>query len=75
VHSLYLFPGAQTPLTRICIGGDNLLLLYANERARMWDAKTREFRRSMTLEKAQEVLQQEGWIEMYEGYARDSHSI
>ena len=32
--------------TRICVSGTNLLLLYADDHARLWDVKTLEFRRS-----------------------------
>ncbi|KAI0060412.1 WD40 repeat-like protein [Artomyces pyxidatus] len=61
---LYTIPGAQAPLSRICVGGDNLLLVYAHDRARLWDAKTREFWRSMSLDKANEMLEQGGWTEI-----------
>lgn len=64
VVSLYMVPGAPAPLTRICVGESNLLLLYADDRARLWDVKTLEFRRSMDLEKAKELLAQGGWTEL-----------
>ncbi|KAI0053216.1 WD40 repeat-like protein [Auriscalpium vulgare] len=60
----YIIPGAQAPLSRICLGGDNLLLIYAHDRARLWDAKTTEFWRSMSLDKAHEMLEQGGWVEV-----------
>lgn len=63
-ESLYIIPGAQAELTKVCTGGDNLLLVYANSRARLWDAKTREFWRSMDGEKASEMLGQGGWLEV-----------
>jgi hypothetical protein len=59
-----MVPGAPAPLTRICIDESNLLLLYADDRARLWDVKTLEFRRSMDLEKAKELLAQGGWTEL-----------
>jgi hypothetical protein len=62
--SLYMVPGAPASLTRICVGESNLLLLYADDRARLWDVKTLEFRRSMDLEKAKELLAQGGWTEL-----------
>src|SRR5258708_32329086 len=65
VASLYLVPGAPAPLTRICVGGSNLLLLYADDRARLWDVKTLEFWRSMDTEKAEELLAQGGWTELF----------
>jgi hypothetical protein len=59
-----MVPGAPSPLTRICIGGNNLVLLYADDRARLWDVKTLEFWRSMDLEKAKELLGQGSWTEL-----------
>jgi hypothetical protein len=64
VASLYMVPGAPAPLTRICVGGNNLLLLYADDRARQWDVKTLEFWRSMDAERAKELLAQGGWTEL-----------
>jgi len=61
--SLHLIPGAHAPLERVCLGGDNLLLIYSDGRARLWDVKTREFWRSMGLDKAEELLGQGGWAE------------
>ncbi|KAI0320952.1 hypothetical protein OF83DRAFT_1102148 [Amylostereum chailletii] len=58
---LYMIPGAQAPLSKICVSGESLLLVYKNDRARLWDPKTREFRRSMTLDRVGEVLGQNGW--------------
>ncbi|KAI0298119.1 hypothetical protein B0F90DRAFT_1818820 [Multifurca ochricompacta] len=69
---LYMVPGAPAPLDRICIGGDNLLLLYRDDRARLWDVKTLEFWRSMNLEKAGELLSQGNWTELS---FRDSSSV
>lgn len=62
--SLYMVPGSPAPLTRICVGGNDLLLLYADDRARLWDIKTLEFRRSMDVEKAKELLGQGAWTEL-----------
>lgn len=62
--SLYMVPGAPAPLTRICVGGNNLLLIYADHRARLWDVKTLEFWRSTDLEKAKELLALGGWTEL-----------
>jgi hypothetical protein len=64
VVSLYMVPGGPASLARICVGGSNLLLLYVDDRARLWDVKTLEFRRSMDLEKAKELLAQGGWTEL-----------
>jgi len=62
--SLYMVPGSPAPLTRICVGGNDLLLLYADDRARLWDVKTLEFWRSMDVEKAKELLGQGAWTEL-----------
>ncbi|KAK0185711.1 hypothetical protein F5146DRAFT_1071194 [Armillaria mellea] len=61
---LYLIPGSAFPLTRTCLGDDELLLIYADRRARIWDAKTKEFRRSLSLDKAEELMEKEGWLEL-----------
>ncbi|OCH87320.1 hypothetical protein OBBRIDRAFT_889871 [Obba rivulosa] len=60
---LYILPASVAPLQKVCIGGDNLLLVYTDHRARLWDARTREFWRSMNMEKADEMLKQGGWVE------------
>ncbi|KAH7928777.1 hypothetical protein BV22DRAFT_1058262 [Leucogyrophana mollusca] len=60
----YLIPGAASPLRRICTGGDNLLLVYADESARLWDGRTGEFWRSMGADKVEELLGQGGWMQM-----------
>ncbi|KAJ7726520.1 hypothetical protein B0H16DRAFT_1592489 [Mycena metata] len=61
---LYLIPGSAFPLERICLGEDNILLVYADRRARLWDVKTKEFWRSMSLEKAEELVAQGGWTDV-----------
>ncbi|KAJ3575868.1 hypothetical protein NP233_g816 [Leucocoprinus birnbaumii] len=58
---LYLIPGASSNLESICVGGHNLLLIYADRRCRLWDVQTKEFWRSMGVEKADEMLEQGGW--------------
>ncbi|KAF8575607.1 hypothetical protein K439DRAFT_1398053 [Ramaria rubella] len=60
---LYLIPGSAARLDRICLGEDNLLLVYADGRARLWDVKTQEFWRSMTTKAVDELLKQGGWFE------------
>ncbi|KAJ7644581.1 hypothetical protein FB45DRAFT_898250 [Roridomyces roridus] len=60
-HFLYLIPGSAFPLPRICLGDENILLIYADRRARLWDIKTKEFWRSMGLDKAEELIAQGGW--------------
>ncbi len=59
-----MVPGAPAPLIKVCTSGDNLLLLYGDDRARLWDVKTLEFWRSMNIEKAKELLNKGGWAEL-----------
>ncbi|KIK67043.1 hypothetical protein GYMLUDRAFT_216928 [Collybiopsis luxurians FD-317 M1] len=61
---LYVIPGSPFPLQRVFLGEDNLLLAYADQRVRLWDVRTREFRRSMSLDKAEELIGQRGWSEI-----------
>ena len=56
-------PASAAPLKRICLSEDNMLLVYTDGRARLWDTRTREFWRSMSVEKAEELVQQGGWFE------------
>ncbi|KZT12183.1 WD40 repeat-like protein [Laetiporus sulphureus 93-53] len=58
---VFIVPASSAPLSRIYVGEDNLLLLYADGRARLWDSKTREFWRSMSAEKVDELMKQGGW--------------
>ena len=53
----------MSPLIRVCIGGDNLLLIYGDRHARLWDVKTQEFWRAMTIDKAGELVGRGGWAE------------
>ena len=62
--SLYLIPGAAAPLCRVCIGNNNLLLVYENRRARLWDVHTKELWRSMSLDKVDELLEQGRWADL-----------
>jgi len=64
-NSLYLIPTSVHPLVRVCIGGDNLLLIYEDRHARLWDVRTQEFWRAMTDDKAEELVGQGGWAEWY----------
>lgn len=63
--SIYLVPASVAPLLKVYLGEDNLLLAYSDQRARLWDIKTREFWRSMSTEKVGEMLKQGGWMEWY----------
>ncbi|KAE9411158.1 hypothetical protein BT96DRAFT_982933 [Gymnopus androsaceus JB14] len=61
---LYLVPGSPFALQRVYLGADNLLLAYADQRVRLWDVRTREFWRSMSLDKAEDLVAQGGWTEL-----------
>lgn len=65
LDSMYLIPASMYPLLRVCIGGDNLLLIYGDRHARLWDVRTREFWRAMTVDKADEMVHQGGWAEWW----------
>ena len=69
-YSMYLIPTSMSPLVRACIGGDNLLLIYGDRHARLWDVKTQEFWRAMTVDKADELIGQGGWAEWYVTHRR-----
>jgi hypothetical protein len=60
--SLYLVPGSAAPLTRVCLRGKDLLLIYADHHGRLWDSQTKELRRSMRQDKAEEMMSQGGWV-------------
>lgn len=59
-----MIPGAPATLERMCLGEDNLLLYYANHMVRLWDVKTKEFWRSMTAGKADELMREGGWAQL-----------
>ncbi|KIJ60314.1 hypothetical protein HYDPIDRAFT_177510 [Hydnomerulius pinastri MD-312] len=65
---LYTIPGGSSPLSRIHYGGgeehDQVLVIYADDSARLWDIKTGEFRRAMDRYKAREVVSSPGWLEI-----------
>lgn len=63
-YSLYLIPGSPVSLKRMCLGGNSLLLIYSDARVRLWDAQTKELRRSMTQDKAEELLAQGEWADL-----------
>lgn len=62
---LYLIPASRVPLRRIFIGGNTILLAYANGKARVWNIETGEFRRSTGLDAAEEMLREGEWSELY----------
>ncbi|KAJ4468166.1 hypothetical protein J3R30DRAFT_3715082 [Lentinula aciculospora] len=61
---LYVVPGSPFPLQRVCLGKDDLLLVYIDQRVRLWDVRTREFRRTLSMDKAEELFAQGGWSDI-----------
>ena len=61
---MYLVPGSPAPLYRISIEGDNLLLMYTDDRARMWNMKSTMLLRSMEREKAERLLDEGNWFDL-----------
>ncbi|EJD50966.1 hypothetical protein AURDEDRAFT_112046 [Auricularia subglabra TFB-10046 SS5] len=59
-----MIPGSPAPLERIALAEDNLLLFYADGRARLWDVKTLEFWRSMARDTAEELLRHGEWLDV-----------
>ncbi len=72
LFSIYLVPASVAPLLKVYLGEDNLLLAYSDQRARLWDIKTREFWRSMSIDKVGEMLKQGGWMEWYVSNVKSS---
>lgn len=61
---MHLIQASMHPLVRVCIGGDNLLI-YGDRRARLWDVKTHESWRAMTVDEADELVGQGGRTQWY----------
>ncbi|KAG2341534.1 WD40 repeat-like protein [Suillus weaverae] len=64
---LYLIPGASSPIAHIYAGGDDnnrAILIYADGSARVWDVEPGEFIRATTEEKAKELVDAGGWIDI-----------
>ncbi|KAL1677221.1 hypothetical protein EV122DRAFT_291263 [Schizophyllum commune] len=64
LEMVYMIPGSVATLRKICLQGNNLMLLYADGRARVWDTATRELWRTVGQDKALEMLQHGGWTEL-----------
>lgn len=65
MDELFLLPAARAPLTRIFVGGRDILLAYENSKARVWNVETKEFRRSTGLDSAEDMMSTPGWAEVY----------
>ncbi|WWD04165.1 hypothetical protein V865_002231 [Kwoniella europaea PYCC6329] len=64
MDDLFLIPASRTPLRRIFIEQKDILLAYANGKARVWNTQTQEFRRSTGLDAAEDMLQVGDWAEV-----------
>ncbi|KAK6908897.1 hypothetical protein I203_102903 [Kwoniella mangroviensis CBS 8507] len=64
MDDLFLIPASRTPLRRIFIEQKDILLAYANGKARVWNTQTQEFRRSTGLDAAKDMLQDGDWAEV-----------
>ncbi|KAI1788856.1 WD40 repeat-like protein [Ganoderma leucocontextum] len=71
---VYLVPASAAPLQRVCLREDNLMLVYGDGRARLWDTRSREFWRSMSTEKAEEMMQEGEWLHWYGALLNSSES-
>ncbi|EIW81457.1 hypothetical protein CONPUDRAFT_124586 [Coniophora puteana RWD-64-598 SS2] len=60
---LYMVPTSSTPLTKLYLSGDNLLVLYASSMGRLWDMRTGEFWRALSSDKVRELVAQGEWTE------------
>lgn len=65
MDQLFLIPASRAPLRRIFLGGKDVLLAYANGKARVWNVETCEFRRSTGLDAGEDMLQSGDWAELY----------
>nr|XP_019009161.1 uncharacterized protein I206_05807 [Kwoniella pini CBS 10737]OCF47942.1 hypothetical protein I206_05807 [Kwoniella pini CBS 10737] len=61
---LFLIPASRTPLRRVFIQEKDIMLAYANGKARLWNTQTQEFRRSTGLDAAEDMLQNGDWVEI-----------
>jgi hypothetical protein len=55
---LCLIPGRGVPLWRLALRADDLLLVYADGRARVWDVCSHELRRSIDADQANALLEE-----------------
>ena len=61
---LYLIPASRAPLRRVFIDAKDILLAYANGKARVWNYNTGEFRRSTGLEAGEDMMANGNWEEV-----------
>ncbi|KIR29487.1 hypothetical protein I307_01393 [Cryptococcus deuterogattii 99/473] len=72
MEQLFLIPAARSPLRHIYLGNSDILLVYANGKARVWNTETQEFRRSTGLDAAEDMLQAGNWtrVDLTKGHSQ-----
>ncbi|ODO06895.1 hypothetical protein I350_04255 [Cryptococcus amylolentus CBS 6273] len=60
----FTIPAARSPLRAIHVSDRDILLAYANGKARVWNTTTQEFRRSTGLSAAEDMLAAGDWLEV-----------
>ncbi|UZJ53386.1 hypothetical protein CBS101457_002706 [Exobasidium rhododendri] len=66
LQELYTIPGRGVPLQTVAVRADELLLIYDDSRARVWDMRKLELRRSIGLDQALALLDDgKGWWSQY----------
>ena len=59
---LYTIPGRGARLTSLAVRADDLLLTYDDDKARVWDLRSQELRRSIATDQAQALIEDgKGW--------------
>lgn len=58
---LFIIPGTNSNVRSIATNGEDLLVIYLNGLARIWDVDAGELRRSMDLKTALSVSSEKGW--------------
>jgi hypothetical protein len=61
---LYIIPASRAPVRRVFFDNKDILLAYANGKARVWNHQTCEFRRSTGLDAAEDMLSDGAWEEV-----------
>ncbi|WVQ75054.1 hypothetical protein IAR50_004663 [Cryptococcus sp. DSM 104548] len=60
----FTIPAARSPLRAVHVSNQDILLAYANGKARVWNSNTQEFRRSTGLSAAEDMLVVGDWLEV-----------
>ncbi|SNX81804.1 uncharacterized protein MEPE_00509 [Melanopsichium pennsylvanicum] len=61
-RQLYTIPGRGARVTSLAVRADELLLTYDDDKARVWDLRSQELRRSIATDQAQALIEDgKGW--------------